>query len=219
MKIDVHQHLWTEPLVQALAAREELPFVRRRARSHRPVSRRRASVRDRPARARTRPAAQRSSSATVSTGRSCACRARSGIEWLPREQAEPLLDAYHEGALSLEQPFGVWGAIALDRPTPDDVDRALARGCVGLSLPGRRARERRCARPPAPGAGAPGVARRAAARASRARARRLRTLARVGETSLGEPLWWPALTRYVAGMQAAWLAFRVAGRRGIRGCA
>ena len=29
MKIDVHQHLWTEPLVQALAAREELPFVRR----------------------------------------------------------------------------------------------------------------------------------------------------------------------------------------------
>ena len=29
MKIDVHQHIWTEPLVQALAARGELPFVRR----------------------------------------------------------------------------------------------------------------------------------------------------------------------------------------------
>jgi hypothetical protein len=28
MKIDVHQHIWTEPLVQALAARSELPFVR-----------------------------------------------------------------------------------------------------------------------------------------------------------------------------------------------
>ena len=28
MKIDVHQHLWTEPLVQALQARDELPFVR-----------------------------------------------------------------------------------------------------------------------------------------------------------------------------------------------
>lgn len=28
MKIDVHQHLWTEPLVQELAARRELPFIR-----------------------------------------------------------------------------------------------------------------------------------------------------------------------------------------------
>jgi hypothetical protein len=28
MKIDIHQHLWTEPLVQALARRKELPFVR-----------------------------------------------------------------------------------------------------------------------------------------------------------------------------------------------
>jgi Cysteine dioxygenase type I len=29
IKIDIHQHLWTEPLVQALAERRELPFVRR----------------------------------------------------------------------------------------------------------------------------------------------------------------------------------------------
>jgi hypothetical protein len=28
MKIDVHQHIWTEPLVQSLATRSELPFVR-----------------------------------------------------------------------------------------------------------------------------------------------------------------------------------------------
>ena len=28
MKTDIHQHLWTEPLVQALAQRRELPFVR-----------------------------------------------------------------------------------------------------------------------------------------------------------------------------------------------
>ncbi len=31
-------------------------------------------------------------------------------------------------------------------------------------------------------------------------------------TSLGDPLWWPALTRYVADMHAAWLAFMHAGR-------
>jgi len=32
-------------------------------------------------------------------------------------------------------------------------------------------------------------------------------------TALGEPLWWPALTRYVAEMQAAWLAFASTGRQ------
>ena len=58
-----------------------------------------------------------------------------GIESLPREQSLPLIDAYHDGALSLGGPFGVWGAVALDRLDPDDVDRALGRGCVGLSLP------------------------------------------------------------------------------------
>ena len=29
MKIDIHQHFWTGPLVEALAERDELPFVRR----------------------------------------------------------------------------------------------------------------------------------------------------------------------------------------------
>ena len=29
MNIDVHQHIWTEPLLGALAARRALPFVRR----------------------------------------------------------------------------------------------------------------------------------------------------------------------------------------------
>jgi predicted TIM-barrel fold metal-dependent hydrolase len=32
------------------------------------------------------------------------------------------------------------------------------------------------------------------------------------DASLYDPLWWPALTRYVAQMQAAWLAFVTAGR-------
>ena len=29
MQIDIHQHIWTEPLLDALAARRTLPFVRR----------------------------------------------------------------------------------------------------------------------------------------------------------------------------------------------
>ena len=103
-----------------------------------------------------------------------------GIEWLPREQALVLIDAYLDGALSLGEPFGVWGAIALDRADPDDVDRALARGCVGVSLPAGALGERRGAGEPAAGARAPGGARRAAARASRPAAGRPRHARRGG---------------------------------------
>jgi hypothetical protein len=131
-----------------------------------------------------------------------------GIESLPSAQALSLLDAYHEGALALGEPFGVWGALALEDPNPDDVDRALDRGCVGISLP----------------AGAlAGVERLARLRAVLARLERRGAPLFVhpgpagvapgaGASSLGDPLWWPALTHYVADMHAAFLAFLGAGR-------
>ncbi len=134
-----------------------------------------------------------------------------GVEWLPHEQSRGLIDAYHDGALSAAEPFGVWGAIALQRADPDDVDRALERGCVGVSLPaGALASVEAIARlrevlarlelrgvplfvHPGPGAatGTPRV---------------------IGGASFEDPLWWAALTSYVAGMHAAWLAFVAAGR-------
>lgn len=134
-----------------------------------------------------------------------------GIESLPRDEAVPLLDAYHAGALALEDPFGVWGALPLRDPDPDDVDVLLARGCVGVSLP----------------AGAistlAGIARLrevlgrlesldAPLLVHAGPERPARGELRAREISLEEPLWWPAMTRYVSGMQAAWLAFIAAGR-------
>jgi hypothetical protein len=210
MKIDVHQHLWTEPLVQALAARSELPFVRRESgltvlylAGERPYVIDLSSE---------TPAHRAALVELDGLDRALLCLSSPlGIEWLPREQAVALIDAYHEGALALEGPFGVWGAIALDRADPDDVDLALARGCVGLSLPAgalasveaiaslHSVLERLESR------GAPLLV-HPGPRAARG-ARHV-----AGETSLGDPLWWPALTGYVAGMQAAWLAFLVAGR-------
>jgi len=210
MKIDVHQHLWTEPLVQALADRSELPFVRRENGltvlylvGERPYVIDLASE-----------APERRAQLVELDGldRALVCLSSPlGIEWLPREQSLDLIDAFHEGALALEGPFGVWGAIALDRVDPDDVDRALARGCVGVSLPaGALASVEAIAnlrlvleRLDACGAALlvhPGP--RASVGPSRP----------AGESSLGDPLWWPALTGYVAGMQAAWLAFLSAGR-------
>jgi predicted TIM-barrel fold metal-dependent hydrolase len=212
MKIDVHQHLWSEPLVRALEERRELPFVRREhgltvlfLAGERPyvidlsgetAPRRAALVED------------------DGLDQALVCLSSPlGIESLPREQSLPLIDAYNDGALALDEPFGVWGAIALDPADPDDVERALGRGCVGISLPagalgsveslarlhGVLSRLERADAPlllhPGPG---PGGHRRPGAV--------------VGEPSLADPLWWSALTRYVSEMHAAWLAFVSAGR-------
>ncbi len=210
MKIDVHQHLWTEPLVEALALRSEFPFVRREhGLTVLYLSDERPYVID-----LSGEDPEGRSALVLSDGldRALVCLSSPlGIEWLPREQARPLIDAYHDGALSLPEPFGVWAAIALDHADPDDIDRALARGCIGLSLhagalagvEALTATSPLLARLEARGAPLlvhPGP--RMGARAHRAGS----------ETSLEEPLWWPALTRYVAAMQAAWLAFLAVGR-------
>jgi 6-methylsalicylate decarboxylase len=209
-RIDVHQHIWTEPLVQALADRVELPFVRREhgltvlfLASERPY------VIDLGA---EEPARRAALVAQDGLDRALLCLSSPlGIEALPREQSLPLIDAYHEGALSVGGPFGVWGAVALDRLEPDDVDRALGRGCVGLSLPAGalgsveaisrlRSLLGRLQEHGAPLLIHPGPGPDRATSPARAQA------------ALGDPLWWPALTRYVAEMHAAWLAFLTAGR-------
>jgi hypothetical protein len=207
MKTDIHQHLWTEPLVEALARRRELPFVRDEqgltvlyGAGERPyvidldgeVPARRAELveRDR-------------------LDRALVCLSSPlGIEPLPRAQAGELIDAYLDGALALGDRFGVWAPLALAHVEPNDVDSALERGCVGISLP----------------AGAldsiDSLARLAPALA-RAQSRGAPlfvhpgpgTRLPVSEASLGDPLWWPALTRYVAEMQAAWLVWVTAARR------
>jgi predicted TIM-barrel fold metal-dependent hydrolase len=209
---DVHQHLWSEPLVAALQARRELPFVRREhGLSVLYLVGERPYVIDLESERASRRAAQVREDGLE---RALVCLSSPlGIESLPRRQATPLLDAYHDGALRLGAPFGVWGAIALDPADPDDVDALLERGCVGLSLPAGAlasvdglarlhevlARLERAGAPlfvhPGPGP------RSATARASS-----------IGEASLADPLWWAALTRYVSDMKAAWLAFLSAGR-------
>jgi hypothetical protein len=207
MRIDIHQHLWTEPLVWALSRREELPFVRQEQgltvlylKGERPY------VIDLAAESVSSRAALVDKDGL---DRALVCLSHPlGIDALPREEALGLIDAYHQGALALGEPFGVWGAVALDGLDGDDVDHALDLGCAGISLP----------------AGAfsslEGLARLGPVLA-RLERREAPVLIHPGpgiagkadEVSLGDPLWWPALTRYVAEMHAAWLAFASVGRR------
>ncbi|HEX4438013.1 MAG TPA: amidohydrolase family protein [Solirubrobacteraceae bacterium] len=211
MRTDVHQHLWSEPLVEQLASRRELPFVRlERGLTVLYLAGERPYVIDRVG---EDPARRAALVERDGLDRALLCLSSPiGIERLCRDQAEPLLEAYHEGALSIQEPFGVWGAIALDRPDPADVDRAIDRGCLGVSLPAgalagidellrmRPVLDRLESRGaplfvhPGPGIGGPLPGRVNA------------------QGSLSEPLWWPAMTDYVAGMQAAWLAFQAVGR-------
>jgi 6-methylsalicylate decarboxylase len=131
-----------------------------------------------------------------------------GIEALPQESAVRLIDAHLDGVDALGWRFAAWGPLALGRPDPDDVDRLLARGCVGVSLP-------------AGALAGPDALNEIAPILDRISARRVPLLVhpgpapgqRVAPAALSEPLWWRPLTDYVAQMQAAWLTFAALGRR------
>jgi hypothetical protein len=204
--IDVHQHLWPERLLSALAARRHPPRLVRapagwelllEAEPPSPIlptdhdpGRRADLVR-----------------ADGLDGALIALSSPLGIESLPAGEAEPLLDAHHEGAQALGAPFGWWGAVALDRPEPPAVDRLLAAGAVGISMPAgalasRRGLDRvgplleRVERRGAPLFVHPGPA-------------PWRPLAWTGSEAPG---WWPAVTSYVTQLHEAWHAWLAWGR-------
>jgi hypothetical protein len=208
MRIDVHQHFWSEPLIEALARRRELPFVRsEHGLNVLYLAGERPFVLD----LATETVEQRSALVELDgLDRALVCLSSPlGIASLPRARALPLIEAYHEGAFALGEPFEVWGAVALDSPDPQDVDRALDRGCVGVSLPAGALASVTCYASLRP------LLARLEARAAPVLVHPgpgLGTVPRAHECSLEDPLWWPALTRYVFEMQAAWLSFRAAGR-------
>jgi hypothetical protein len=183
MRTDLHQHVWTEPLLDALAARQCAPFVRR------------------------------DDGLTVlhcpgelpcvidEAAESPAARAR----MLAPDVAEELIAAHLDGVLALGHGFRAWGPIPARAPEPAAIDAVLARGCVGISLPAAALADRSALHAALPAlervqaCGVPlfvhpgGFASR--------------------EACLDDPLWWTALTDYVSQMQAAWLTFGAFGRR------
>jgi hypothetical protein len=202
--VDVHQHLLGEPLLAQLARRSEAPAL---------VSA--------PGGWTFRVANEPDSflaAAAVDAGRRgeelreagieralVALSSALGIESLPPDQAEPLLAAHQEGLEELPRSFGGWGAVALAEPDPAAVDAAIARGCVGISLP-------------AAALATPAALDRVGPLLEALERHDAPLFVHPGPVEVGgraaEPLpeWWPALTDYVAQMQAAWFAFLHAGR-------
>ena len=207
VRVDVHQHLWSEPLVAALARRRSAPCVRRDGQAWRlrlpaepPCTIDVAG--DDPARRAALLALDGMDGALV------ALSSALGVEGLEPDEAAELIAAFEDGVAALPPEFGWWAASALASPEAAAVDRAIGAGAAGLCLP-------------------------SGALATRYGLERCGPLLDRLE-DLGAPLfvhpgpdpwatpvqaieprpsWWPAMTDYVAGMHAAWHMFVAHGRR------
>jgi 6-methylsalicylate decarboxylase len=204
---DVHQHLWTEPLLDALAARDRLPFVTRTdgtAIVHCAGEQAYAIdlTTENPARRARLVRDERLDHVLIAPSSPI------GMESLPRAEARELIEAHLAGVDGAGEPFRTWGPIPLDQPDPDDVDDLLARGCVGITLP-------------AGGLSTPGDLDHLEPVIARAAELDAPVFVHPGpgpgritrEPCLSEPVWWAAMTDYIAQMQAAWLTFAALGRR------
>jgi len=205
---DIHQHLWPERLLGALAERSRPPLIRRSGAewvlkiNGEPDYRFRLADHDPGLRAE---ALDRSGLERALVSLSGPL----GIEGLPTHEAALLLEAFHAGVLELDpRAFGAWGSLALRSPDSRAVDALLDRGFSGVSIS-------------------------AGALATREGLDRLyRVLNRLElrgaplfihpgpdplmtdrSTGVSHPAWWPAMTNYIAEMNAAWHAFAAWGRR------
>lgn len=201
-RTDVHQHLWPEAFVAALARRAAPPRLRRDPHGalhlelageppslfcpadHAPASRRRAVSRDGVDRVLVAPSLPL------------------GIEALRAEEARPLIDAWLDGVLELGAPFAPWGSVPLDGAAPADVDALLDRGCVGLALSAATVAD-------------PDWFDRAGVLLEALARRDAPLLVHPGPAPAGRAPagWWPALTGYVAGLHAARLGWAAWGRQ------
>jgi predicted TIM-barrel fold metal-dependent hydrolase len=206
VRIDIHQHLLTEPVIGALASRTEAPCVRKTGgdwmlslagEPDSPIDPAGGDV-----------AARAALVETDGVDRAMICLSSVfGIEALPSAEAAPLLDAYAAGVNALPDPFGSWAAVGVADPDPAELDARLDAGSSGMSIPAGAI------------AGAAELE-HCAPLLARLEDRDAPLLVHPGPgpataTSAphpGNPDWWPALTRYVAEMSQAWHAFITFGR-------
>src|SRR3954469_12519757 len=198
-RVDIHQHLWPERLIDELSRRDRPPYIRKAGArwtlrlEGEPEHLFDLSAHDASLRVRQL-GGEGIDRAVISLSTPL------GIEGLPADEAEPLLESYPAGVLELGEPFDAWGSTRLRSPDPGRVDQALDRGLVGLALPAGALASRdgllRC-RP----------------LLSRLDARGAPLVIHPGPDPLEirfdqnepstDPSWWPAMTAYVAQMNAA----------------
>ncbi|WP_200919042.1 amidohydrolase [Nocardioides sp. Leaf285] len=199
--VDVHQHLWPEPLLDRLRARSRPPYLRGwtlHTAAEAPYDVR-AADHD----VASRVAADRA----AGTGLACvSLSAPLGVESLPRPEADELLAAWHDGAAALPGHFAAWASVADVDPDLEDLAARLAPragGFVGVQLP-------------ATSLGTPqGWDRLDDVLAVAAAADRpvLVHPGPVAASPADAPGWWAPVVDYTAQLHAAWWAWHAAAVR------
>jgi hypothetical protein len=194
-RVDIHQHLWPEALLRALARRAVAPRLRRDGRGWLLELEGDAPAPFEPA---EHDIARRAALATADgLGRVVVAPSHPlGLERLP--DADELLDAFHHGVLEAGAPFELWATIPLSEPSASRVETLLDAGAVGLSLPAGAF------------SGPAGIERLGPA--LEALSASTAPLFIHPGPAAGSPSWFPALTAYVAEMSTAWHAWAQWGR-------
>lgn len=194
--VDVHQHLWPEPLIAALRARRAPPRLRGWTLElpGEPDQAIDPQAHDVDLRAEQ---AHEDGLAVALVSLSSPL----GIELLPAPEASELLDAYHEGVGTLPPPFAAWAAAGLADIDPRALEGEFDRGFIGLQLPATTLLD---------GAGYEHVGPLLEVLERADRPLLIHPGPATGARDL--PQWWPAMVSYVQQMHAAWFAFRVYGR-------
>jgi hypothetical protein len=198
--VDVHQHLWPDPFLEAMRRRQAPPRLRGwtlellgepeyvvDSTDHDPAAR-----------------------ALEARGDGLALALVSlssplGIEYLAPDESDELLDAYHLGVLDLPAPFAGWAAAGLRQINPGALELWLGRGFVGLQLPATAVMDE-------PGYELVGPLLEVLEDADKPLFVHPGPPANGSVARDGVPGWWPAIVTYVQQMHAAWYAFRAHGR-------
>jgi len=196
MRIDVHQHLWTEDLCAALARRAQAPRLVRAGTGWELdlAGEPRFALGGAP----EDPA--RRAAALGDLGVDAALVALSsalGVETLPPDEAHAVVAAWEEDADALPAALTAWGSLPLAGATPAGVDALLDRGRAGLCLPATALQT-------------PADLDRAGPLLERLAERGAPLFVHPGPPPPGA--WLAPLTAYVASLSGAWLAWALHGR-------
>lgn len=193
--IDVHQHLWSPTLIEALRMRRTPPRLQgwTLTLGGEPPFEVDPDDHDLARRLDREPAGRARVIMSLSTPL--------GIENLPTDEAEPLLQAWRAGVATWDGPVTAWASVSAHAPNLGKLNADLNAGFVGLQVGADLIQT-----PAALEALAPVLAVCEAASKP--------VFIHPGPTARAEgvPNWWAPVVGYVAQLQAAWWSWHTVGR-------